>query len=33
MALREDGGFSSGWATEATAKVETEAATWCPQVV
>ena len=29
MALGEESRFSSGWATEATAKVETEAATWC----
>ena len=28
MALGEESEFSSEWATEATAKVETEVATW-----
>jgi len=33
MALAEESVFSSGWATEATAKVETKAETWCSCVV
>ena len=33
MASGEEGKISSGWTKEATAKVETEADTWCSWVV
>ena len=33
MTFEEEGEFSSGWATEATAKVEAEAEAWCSWVV
>ena len=33
MTLGEESEFSSGWATEATARVEAEAETWCSPVV
>ena len=33
MTLGEESEFSSGWATEATARVETEAGTWPSWVV